>query len=78
MSPDGQFIVKAISPDGYVGWLTSPHANGFRTISMRTGAAIFSTHDQATLAIAHLSPALEKGGVRFFVEPEQQAAAETA
>jgi len=77
MTQELQFLVKAISPDGYVGWLTSP-ANGFRTISMRAGAAVFSTHDQATLAIARLSPTLGKGGIRFFVEPDQQAAAGTS
>jgi hypothetical protein len=73
MTQELQFTVKAISPDGYVGWLTSPNANGARTISMRPGAAVFSTHDQATLAITHLSPGLKKTGVRFSIEPDQQA-----
>jgi hypothetical protein len=72
MTPELQFIIKAISPDGYVGWLTSPNLNGFRTISMRASAAVFSTHDQATLAITHMSPAFEKAGVQFSIEPNEQ------
>jgi hypothetical protein len=60
MSQELQFVVKAISPDGYVGWLASPDASGFRSISMRATAAVFTTPDQATLAITHTSPAFEK------------------
>jgi hypothetical protein len=73
MTQELQFIVKSISPDGYVGWLTSPNANGLRTISMRAGAAIFSTHDKAVSAITHMSPAFEKAGVRFSIESDGQA-----
>jgi hypothetical protein len=67
-----RFMVKAISPGGYVGWLTSPNASGFRTISVETSAAIFSTHEQAMLAITHMSPAFEKAGVQFSVEPDER------
>jgi hypothetical protein len=72
MSQELQFVVKAISPDGYVGWLASPDASGFRSISMRATPAVFTTPDQATLAITHTSPAFEKG-VRFSIEPDEQA-----
>ena len=67
-----RFIVKAVSPDGYVGWLTSPNATGFRTISTKASAAIFSTHEQAMLAITHMSPAFEKAGVQFSIEPDER------
>jgi hypothetical protein len=73
MTQELQFMIKAISPDGYAGWLTSPNANGLRTISMRASAAIFSTHEQAVLAITHMSPAFEKAGVRFSIESDGQA-----
>jgi len=64
------FVVKAIYKTGRVGWLTPACANGLRSISIRSTAAVFATKEQAQLAIDKMPGLFWTIGVAFSIEDD--------
>jgi hypothetical protein len=65
------FVIKAPDGDRRVAWITPPNVKGFRSVSPQADAAVFSTRDQAQLAIDALSPASIAFGTTFVIEPTE-------
>jgi hypothetical protein len=68
-SHQGGFVVKATNSSRDEGWLCRADRNGYRDIGERRRAAVFSTKEQAQLAIATMGRAYRDLGVTFSVEP---------
>jgi hypothetical protein len=61
------YVVKAVSTSGAVMWVTTPGAEGFRSIGPRSKSESFPTKEEAMAAIAKLHQAYTASGVRFSV-----------
>jgi hypothetical protein len=61
------YLIKAISTSGAVMWVTTPGAEGFRSIGPRTKSESFPTKEDALVAIAKMHQAYTASGVRFSV-----------
>jgi hypothetical protein len=64
-----QFVVKVSNWIGDAGWIAHVGDNGLRAVCARGQAHIFKDHDEASQALATLSPHFTAGGIRFSVEP---------
>lgn len=61
-------VVKLTGRTGFVCWLSTPNAKGFRTLAPREHADVFQTIEDAQAAIAKLPRAFEDAGLLFSVE----------
>jgi hypothetical protein len=70
-----QFVVKASKRDwiGATGWIGSGGRNGLRAIGTREQAQVFISRDEATGAIDMLPPHFVAAGIRFSIEPVEDA-----
>jgi hypothetical protein len=70
-----QFVVRATKRDwiGATGWIGSVGRNGLRAVGTREQAQVFTSRDEAARAIDTLSPHFATSGVRFSIEPVEQA-----
>ena len=70
-----QFVVKASKRDwiGATGWIGSVRRNGLRALGTREQAQVFTSRDEAARAIDTLSRHFAASGVRFSIEPLEQA-----
>jgi hypothetical protein len=64
------FVIKAIYKTGKVGWLTPACANGLRSISTQSMAAVFWTKEHAQLAIDQMPGVFSTIGVTFTIEDD--------
>jgi len=64
-----RFVVKASNWVGAAGWIASVGKNGLRAVGTREHAKIFRNLDEASRALAMLSPHFTDAGIRFSVEP---------
>jgi hypothetical protein len=62
------FVIKA-NDAGRIGWISAANHRGFRSLAEREDAAVFSTREEAQMAIDKLPEAFVKAGLRFSIEP---------
>jgi len=62
------FVIKA-NDAGRIGWISAANHRGFRSLAEREDAAVFSTREEAQIAIDKLPEAFVKAGLRFSIEP---------
>jgi hypothetical protein len=62
------FIIKA-NDAGRIGWISAANHRGFRSLAERDEAAVFSTREEAQMAIDMLPEAFTRAGLRFSIEP---------
>jgi hypothetical protein len=62
------FIIKA-NDAGRIGWISAANHRGFRSLAEREDAAIFSSREEAQIAIDKLPEAFVRAGLRFSIEP---------
>jgi len=65
------FVVKITSPTGNTCWLTSPGADGIRTLGTRERAEIFPTETGARVAIAKMPQTFKESGLIFSIESDR-------
>jgi hypothetical protein len=62
------FIIKA-NDAGQIGWISAANHRGFRSLAEREDAAVFSSREEAQIAIDMLPEAFVRAGLRFSIEP---------
>jgi hypothetical protein len=61
------FVIKA-NDAGRIGWISAVNHRGFRSLAERAEAAVFTTREDAKIAIDNLPEAFVRAGIRFSIE----------
>jgi hypothetical protein len=64
-----EFVIRVTDTQGRESWVTPADPDGIRSLSVRSDAALFSTREEAQLAINTMPLLLTDLGTVFVIEP---------